>query len=292
MQRQLTRKLQPQAILPRSHPPLVYTDTQMPTTFNPNSKLTIISMAILAIAASSLLHEGLGHGLTAYLRGDIPTALTSNHLDDLRPDRLVDAAGTLVNLIAGALAMFFSALATRRANPLSNLGYFLWLLASFNLMDGAGYFLFSGIIGVGDWEAVLHGLPHYLALRIAMTIFGAALYFLVVKLMMRVLQPFCPDRTQHRNLYNTVGRLPYYAACAFYCLAGAFDPLGLKLLLISTIPAAFGGNSGFMWADSLLPKHSTLPPLTITRSHAWCIAALLIGLAYILLLGRGINFAH
>ena len=260
----------------------------MPTPSNPNSKLTIISMAILAIATSSLLHEGLGHGLTAYLRGDVPTALSSNHLDDLRPDRLVDAAGTLVNLLAGALAMYCSTLTTRRPN----LRYFLWLLGSFNLMEGAGYFLFSGIIGVGDWEAVINGLPHYLALRIAMTIFGAALYFLVAKLMMRVLQPFCPDRTLHRSLYNTVGRLPYYAACAFYCLAGTFDPLGLKLLLLSTVPAAFGGNSGFMWADSLLPKHSDATPLTISRSPAWMITALLIGIAYILLLGRGITIHH
>jgi hypothetical protein len=261
----------------------------MPTPTQPaNSKLTIISMAVLAIAASSLLHEGLGHGLTSYLRGDIPTALTSNHLDDVRPDRLVDATGTLVNLIAGTLAMYFSTLATRRPNA----RYFLWLLGSINLMDGAGYFLFSGIIGVGDWEAVIAGLPHYLALRIAMALFGAALYFLVVKLMMRVLQPFCPDRTQHRSLYNTVGRLPYYAACAFYCLAGAFDPLGIKLLLISTIPAAFGGNSGLMWADSLLPKHSDATPLTVARSPAWMIAAILIGLAYILILGRGIALRH
>ncbi|TCK74062.1 hypothetical protein [Acidipila rosea] len=257
------------------------------STTTANSKLTIISMALLALAASSLLHEGLGHGLTAYLRGDIPTLLTSNHLDDLRPDRLVDAGGTLVNLLAGSLAMFLS---TRAHLP--NLRYFLWLLASFNLMDGAGYFLFSGIIGVGDWEAVIGGLPHYLALRITMTIFGAALYFLVVKLMMRVLQPFCPDRTQHRGLYNTVGRLPYYAACAFYCLAGAFDPLGVKLLLLSTIPAAFGGNSGFMWADSLLPKHSDATPLTVARSPAWMIAALVIGIAYILTLGRGIPLHH
>ena len=70
-----------------------------------NGKSTIISMAVIVIAVSSLLLEGLGHGLTAWLRGDIPTIMTSNHLDDLRPDRLVDAGGTLVNLIAGTLAM-------------------------------------------------------------------------------------------------------------------------------------------------------------------------------------------
>jgi hypothetical protein len=254
-----------------------------------NSKPTIISMAVLAIAISSALHEGVGHGLIALLRGDIPTELTSNHLSDLRPDRLVDAGGTLVNLAAGTLAMFAAHLSGHR----TNLRYFLWLLGCFNLMDGAGYFLFSGVLGLGDWQEVIAGLPHYIALRIVMSLFGAVLYRFVVKMIARLLEPFCPDNTD-QSLYNTVGRLPYYAACAFYCLAGAFDPLGLKVFFLSTFPAAFGGNCGLMWADRFLPKSSTdmSLPLTVSRQPAWWIAATILGFAYILFLGRGIDFAR
>jgi hypothetical protein len=249
-----------------------------------SDKLTIISMAVLAIAASSLLHEGLGHGVTAWLRGDIPTELTSNHLSDIRPDRLVDAGGTLVNLAVGALAMAASFASGRRAN----LRYFLWLLGAINLMDGAGYFLFSGIIGFGDWQEVIVSLPHYVALRIAMSLFGAGLYFVVVAVIARGVHPFCPDR----STYNTVGRLPYYAACTFYCIAGAFDPLGIHLLLISTIPAAFGGNSGLMWADSLIPAAPTGSSLAVARQPAWWVTAVVLGIAYIAILGRGVHFVH
>ena len=53
-------------------------------------------MALIASALATLLHEGVGHGLTAFVRGDVPTELTSNHLSSLHPDRLVQAAGTLV----------------------------------------------------------------------------------------------------------------------------------------------------------------------------------------------------
>jgi hypothetical protein len=60
-----------------------------------HNKLTIVSMAVVASATATLLHDGV----------------------------------TLVNLAAGAL----------------------------NLLPGAGYFLFSGIIGVGDWQAVIDG---------------------------------------------------------------------------------------------------------------------------------------
>ena len=82
-----------------------------------------------------------------------------------------------------------------------------------------------------------------------MTIFGAALYVSVVRLLAGAVKPFC----SRRSIYNIVGRLPYFAACLFSCAAGVFDPLGLKLFLVSTVPASFGGSSGLMWADSLLP---------------------------------------
>ncbi len=132
-------------------------------------------MAVIASAAATLLHEGIGHGAIAWFRGDVPTQLTSNHLSTMRPDRWVDAAGTLVNLFAGAVSL----LASRAAGNRANLRYFLWILAALNVLPGAGYFLFSGIFGFGDWEEVIRGLPHQVALRTGMTIFGAALYIFV-----------------------------------------------------------------------------------------------------------------
>ncbi len=99
-----------------------------------HSKATIIGMAVLASAAATLLHEGVGHGLVAWLRGDVPTELTSNHLSSLRPDRWVEAGGTLVNLFAGALSLF----AARAAGSRANLRYFFWILAALNLLPGAG----------------------------------------------------------------------------------------------------------------------------------------------------------
>ncbi len=249
-----------------------------------HSKTTIISMAVLASAAATLLHEGVGHGLTAWLRGCIPTELTSNHLSSMRPDRWVEAGGTLVNLFAGAIALWVS----RAGGASANLRYFFWILAALNLLPGAGYFLFSGIFGFGDWQEVIRGLPHQGTLRVIMTIFGAALYVSVVRLLAVAVRPFCP----RRPAYNIVGRLPYYAACLFSCAAGVFDPLGLKLFLVSTAPAAFGGSSGLMWADSLLPAKPAERTLLVSRGPAWWIAAAVLGLSYIVILGRGIRFAH
>jgi hypothetical protein len=109
-----------------------------------HSKATIISMAVIASALATSLHEGLGHGVLAWLRGDIVTEMTSNHLSSLRPDRWVEAGGTLVNLGVGALSLLMS----RWAGDRADLPYFFWILGALNLLPGAGYFLFSGIFGV------------------------------------------------------------------------------------------------------------------------------------------------
>jgi hypothetical protein len=240
-------------------------------------------MAVIASAVATLLHEGLGHGLTAFVRGDVPTQLTSNHLSSLHPDRVVDAGGTIVNLIAGVAAL----LAASRVNASANTRYFFWILGALNLLPGAGYFMFSGIFGFGDWNEVISGMPYHAALRVGMTLGGTALYVAVVRWLAVTVKPFVPER----SMYNTVGRLPYCAAGLFSCAAGLFDPLGVPLLLVSTMPAAFGGSSGLLWADSLMPRGpATEPPTFVRRDVVWWGAAAVIGGAYIAVLGPGLTF--
>jgi len=248
-----------------------------------HDRLTIVSMAVIASAVATFLHEGVGHGLTAFVRGDVPTELTSNHLSSLHPDRMVQAAGTIVNLIAGVAAL----LAASRVHRGASARYFFWILGALNLLPGAGYFMFSGIFGFGDWNDVISGLPYHAPLRVGMTLGGIALYVAVVRWLAVAVKPFVPER----SMYNTVGRLPYCAAGLFSCAAGVFDPLGVTLLLVSTMPAAFGGSSGLLWADSLMPRGpATEPPEFVRRDVAWWAAAAIVGGAYIAVLGPGLTF--
>jgi hypothetical protein len=73
-------------------------------------------MVVIASALATLLHEAVGHGVTARVRGDVPTKLNSNHLSSLRQDHWIDADGTLVNLIAAAGALVASRGLGDRAN--------------------------------------------------------------------------------------------------------------------------------------------------------------------------------
>ncbi len=249
-----------------------------------NDRRTIVSMAIVAGGLAVLLHEGLGHGVTAWLRGGTVTELTSNHLSSLQPDRWVQAGGTIVNLVAGTVSL----LAARRLRSVANTRYFFWLLAALNLLPAAGYFMLSGIFGFGDWYEVIKDLPYRLPLRIGMSLVGAAAYVLFVRLLAVTIRSFVADE----KTYNIVGRLPYLVAGIFSCIAGAFDPLGIKLLLISTVPAAFAGSSGLLWANNMMPPPTNQPPLIVRKQPSWWITAILFGIAYVYFLGRGIEFRH
>ena len=47
---------------------------------------------------------------------------------------------------------------------------------------------------MGDWNAVIAGLPHQVGLRVGMTLFGVGLYSLVVRLLAITVRVFTPDR--------------------------------------------------------------------------------------------------
>ena len=81
--------------------------------------------------------------------------LSSVHFECGHDSRFIAASGTLVNFIAGFLCW----IGLRAVNAVrGHLRYFLWLLMTINLLQGGGYFLFSGLANFGDWAYVIHDL--------------------------------------------------------------------------------------------------------------------------------------
>jgi hypothetical protein len=242
-----------------------------------HDRLTIIAIAVIAGALSPFLHEALGHGVVSWLRGDLPTQLTSNHLSDDIPDRLVSAGGTIVNLIAGGCA----ALAMRRIAD-DTWRFAAWVFATISLFTGAGYFIFSGALGVGDWQQIVDGTSHEALLRAAMVIGGVALYVAFAWRQARAIVDYAPD-------VLALWIIPYLAAAGIECLAGAFDPLGMQLFLLSTIPATFGGSSGFTWAHRFVADAPGPRTRVVARKPALWIIAVVVGIAYVAILGPGVS---
>ena len=68
--------------------------------------------------------------------------------------------------------------------------------------------------------------------------------------------------------------------------------MGIKLFFLSTVPAVFGGLSGLLWGDVFLPRTPAAQPLVLPQSRLLWITAIILGCAFILTLGRGLEFNH
>src|SRR5215467_16269716 len=65
--------------------------------------LTIGAISIVAGILTNILHEGVGHGLTALVTGARSGVLTTVAWSSVFDSRLVEAGGTLVNLAAALM---------------------------------------------------------------------------------------------------------------------------------------------------------------------------------------------
>jgi len=265
-------------------------------TVAPVDALTVGAIGILAYMLGNVLHEGAGHGGACLLVGAKPLVLSSVHFECSLDSRLVMAGGTLVNLLAGAV---FFALERFTGRSYPRLMYFFWISMTVNLFTGTGYFLFSGIGGIGDWGDFIQGLGPQWVWRIGLTIFGAVTYLLAARISLLELRPLIGSTKEQR--YRRAVRLsaiPYFAGGILMCIAGALNPKGMILILISAAASTFGGTSGLMWSTNWLNRGTMIPygppaePLPIHRSWPLIVAAGAIAIAFIAVLGPSVRLAR
>lgn len=261
---------------------------------------TVIAIALVAYALTNIAHEGVGHGGMCLAMGGEPKVLNAVYFDCGRGSvtdagsRWISAAGTLTNL---AFAAGTALLLRARLVGAATGRYFLWLFLTLNLLQAFGYWMFSGLGGIGDWNAVVAGWPHYVAWRIALAFVGTAAYmFVAVPIALSGLAPFLGAGAQERMaraIRLTV--VPYIAGGVLYVAAGLLNPESPMLVLISAAAASFGGASALAWMAQLLRNRERYPPtgpaLGLERSWPWLVAGTLTALFFIAVLGPGIGVA-
>ena len=262
---------------------------------------TVIAIALVAYALTNVAHEGVGHGGMCVAVGGEPITLNAVYFDCSREgvtnvgSRWISAAGTLTNLAFAALtALLLRARLVRAATG----RYFLWLFLTLNLLQAFGYWMFSGIGGIGDWNAVVADSPNYALWRIALAVAGTAAYmFVAVPIALRRLLPFLTARDPGRMAAAVrLTVVPYIAGGMLYVTAGLLNPESPWLVLISAAAASFGGASALAWMAQLLRNRERFPPaagvpLGIARSWPWLFAGAIVALFFIAVLGPGIRFA-
>ena len=168
-----------------------------------------------------------------------------------------------------------------------------------NLYSGTGYFLFSGIGGIGDWGDFIQGLGPQWLWRVGLTILGAVAYFLAARTTLLELRPFIGSHKRERYRYALrLTAIPYFSGGILMCIAGALNPRGMILILISAAASTFGGTSGLMWATNWLNRGSMIPygppaePIPIDRSWRLIAAAGVLAVAFVCVLGPSVRLGH
>jgi hypothetical protein len=211
--------------------------------------------------------------------------------------RWILAAGTLVNLVFGLLGL----LVLRGMRPTNMsvrmslrmpLRLFVWSLTAFNLLLGTGYFLFSGIGGIGDWAEWMKGLSPMWGWRVGFALLGAVSYFASAWVLARELVAIVGGGEARMRRMTWV---VYFAGGVTACLAGVWNPMGWKLVLISAAASSFGGASGLMWVPSIASRAACgLPERgmagAVPRMPLLYVTAAVLLVAYVWFLGPGVTF--
>jgi hypothetical protein len=96
-----------------------------------DDRATVVALAAIACVVQDVLHEGLGHGVTAWLSGAHRLTMSTVALQSDMDTRLIAANGTLVNLLFAAIFWLLLRRA-RRYRPATR--YFLVLALMGNLL--------------------------------------------------------------------------------------------------------------------------------------------------------------
>lgn len=256
---------------------------------------TLVAISLVAYALANVAHEGLAHGGACVAVGGEPRTLNAVYFECGREDvsaagsRWIAAAGSLVNLVLAGLSV---ALLTRARRPRAV--YFLWLFATINALQAAGYWLFSGLGGIGDWAVVVEGWQPAWAWRSLLAVGGGAGYYGFVVASLRRLATFVGPGQGRVALAVRLTVVPYLAGGLLYVGAGLLNPLGILLVLISGAAASLGGTSALAWMAQLLrdperARPATDPPFELARSFGWIAAGALAAALFIGILGPGLD---
>ena len=252
---------------------------------------TIAAVSVVAYILQDVLHEGVGHGLTAWLSGAHRLTMSTVALQSDIDTRWISANGTLVNLLFAGI-LWIPLRKPQGYAPVTF--YFLVLAMAGNLFTGTGYFLFSGVTDFGDWAAVIRGLePHWLW-RVGLIVIGAASYYASLLLVGSRLRHFLGEGS-HPGRLRRLSWTPYVVEGLLAGVAGVFYPAGLFYVIASALPSTLGANAGLLSLPGMM-RGWALPvdgPMDgIRRSTGWISAAVLLGLLSIVVLGRGVSWSE
>jgi len=209
--------------------------------------------------------------------------------------RLVALAGPVVSLVLGLLAY---AILERLPDANPNARYFTWLLGTVALLAAAGYPLFSGVTGLGDFGVSQAGvlfelMPEWLWRAVA-AVGGGVAYMLFAIFAMRQMERLIGGSGEGRVARaQRLAVISYLTGAIVSVLIGLLNPNGLFITLASAAAASIGGTSALLWMMQMMDRKRetqqacfSMPPST-----AWMVTGVVVTLVFALGLGPTLRLA-
>jgi hypothetical protein len=198
-----------------------------------------VLLGMLAFVCACVAHEAIGHGGACLATGGRIVLLTSVYARCAPGAPVIDAAGPFMNLAVAAIA--WRVLAWRE--PPSTMKLLAVFVFAFNALWGAGYFIYSAVLDIGDLTFVwrdLHATPPWLW-RTMLGALGVMLYGVCL----RLLAPHLPPK------------LPVLVA---YISAGTLAVVSVTFANTELVPAMREAVSESLLASVGLPYLALFPP--------------------------------
>ena len=245
------------------------------------------ALGVVAYAAADMVHEAAGHALVASIFGIRVISISTVATSTAAPSRSVAAAGTIANILFGAIALALVA-QKRRFGAAS---YSLWLFGLASAMN-VGYLMFSGLFDSGDWAAVIAGARPSWAWRLVLVGAGFMFYTTVIRVGVHTATPWIADGDTSIADLRRLVRVSYLTGGVLLVLGSALSPIGRDLILISGVGVSFGLTVGLLLIPGLLQSGVREPGWTsrmLGLQPAWIVVATLVGVVFVGILGPGIR---
>lgn len=260
---------------------------------------TVFAIATVAAIANVVQHEAT-HALACPLVGGEVQAFSALYVGCAAPDvaagKVVAGAAPAVDLVLAAVLWAWLRRGGPRSGPARFLAYGVMVMSA---LAGTGYFMVSGIAGIGDVAVVLEGATPAWAWRAGATVLGSALFlgavWAALRVLGRVLGGVENDAPARVRDAQRIGFTTYAAAVAATLAAAAISPLGLgSLPSVAGLAAVVFGYSPLLWMGAWFsvdgfPK-PVAPALAIERDGRWWAAAIVALVLFVGVLGRTVDF--
>ncbi|MEO0063130.1 MAG: hypothetical protein RLZZ08_1690 [Pseudomonadota bacterium] len=251
-------------------------------------RLTIVGLGLLLMPLMTMAHEIGGHAAACIATGGAIRNLGAFYVDCAAPGdgarRIVALAGMGMDAALGLLAY---AMWRRVRGDLARLVcWYLWLCLSFS---AAGYFLFSGVAGIGDLAPAgndgIGPLPQARLWRLAFTAIGGMSYFLLVRAGMAALATMIGQGLATRRARRCIAHLFYAVVCMAAIAASIPNPVGLFITLASAGAASLGGKAGLISIGYATREQGTPRAFVISRNVPLLVLGIAASLAFAAVLG-------